>query len=136
MLSNQSRVKDFPSMFMLIFYPLLFVSSMREMMRTTDRSMANIESHPEGFNALRSMYENIQEPLMDAVSGANRTESQGANAQASTPVPQGGPPNSAPLPNPWGAPAPQAQQPAAATYVMKAVGNQMLFLLFVIDLLT
>ncbi len=28
---------------------------MREQMRTTDRAMTNIESHPEGFNALRRM---------------------------------------------------------------------------------
>ena len=28
---------------------------MREMMRTTDRAMSNIESHPEGFNMLREM---------------------------------------------------------------------------------
>ena len=31
--------------------------------------MANIESHPEGFNALRRMYENFHEPLMDAAAG-------------------------------------------------------------------
>ena len=33
--------------------------------------MANIESHPEGFNALRRMYENFQEPLMDAAGQGN-----------------------------------------------------------------
>jgi hypothetical protein len=33
---------------------------MREQMRNTDRAVSNIESHPEGFNALRRMYENIQ----------------------------------------------------------------------------
>lgn len=33
---------------------------MREQMRNTDRAFSNIESHPEGFNALRRMYENIQ----------------------------------------------------------------------------
>lgn len=44
---------------------------MREQMRNQDRTMANIESHPEGFNALRRMYENFQEPLMNAAtSGA------------------------------------------------------------------
>lgn len=37
--------------------------------------MANIESHPEGFNALRRMYENFQEPLMNAATG------QGSNQQ-------------------------------------------------------
>jgi ubiquilin len=43
---------------------------MREMMRTTDRAMSNMESHPEGFNMLRRMYQNVQEPLMDATSGS------------------------------------------------------------------
>ena len=42
---------------------------MREQMRSQDRTMANIESHPEGFNALRRMYENFQEPLMNAATG-------------------------------------------------------------------
>ena len=36
----------------------------REQMRTADRAMSNIESHPEGFNALRRMYENIQVALL------------------------------------------------------------------------
>lgn len=48
---------------------------MREQMRNQDRTMANIESHPEGFNALRRMYENFQEPLMNAATG------QGSNQQ-------------------------------------------------------
>ena len=29
-------------------------------MRNADRAMSNIEAHPEGFNALRRMYETIQ----------------------------------------------------------------------------
>ena len=33
---------------------------MREQMRNADRAMSNIESHPEGHNMLRRMYENIQ----------------------------------------------------------------------------
>ncbi len=33
---------------------------MREMMRNTDRAMSNIEAHPEGFNALRRMYQDVQ----------------------------------------------------------------------------
>lgn len=32
----------------------------REQMRNQDRAMSNIEAHPEGFNALRRMYENFQ----------------------------------------------------------------------------
>ncbi len=36
---------------------------MREAMRNNDRAFSNIESHPEGFNMLRRMYENVQVPL-------------------------------------------------------------------------
>lgn len=39
---------------------------MNEMVRNTDRQMANIEAMPGGFDALRRMYENVQAPLMDA----------------------------------------------------------------------
>lgn len=95
---------------------------MREMMRNTDRAMSNIESSPEGFNMLRRMYENVQEPFLNAT-----TMSGGAAADAgSNPFaallgnqgvaqtrggsnPSAGPetttettaPNSNPLPNPW-----------------------------------
>lgn len=43
-------------------------AAMREMMRSQDTAMRNIESHPEGFNALRRMYQDVQEPLMNAAS--------------------------------------------------------------------
>ena len=33
---------------------------MQEMLRNQDRQMANISAHPEGFNALRRMYETVQ----------------------------------------------------------------------------
>jgi ubiquilin len=35
-------------------------SLMREQMRTSDRALSNIEAMPEGFNALRRMFENVQ----------------------------------------------------------------------------
>jgi len=38
-------------------------------MRSTDRALSNIESHPEGFNALRRMYSTVQQPLFDSLSG-------------------------------------------------------------------
>jgi ubiquilin len=31
--------------------------------------MSQIENHPEGFNALRRMYHDIQEPMMEAMTG-------------------------------------------------------------------
>jgi hypothetical protein len=33
---------------------------MREHMRHTDRAMSHLESMPEGFNALRRMFETVQ----------------------------------------------------------------------------
>ena len=101
---------------------------MREMMRNTDRAMSNIESMPEGFNHLRRMYENVQEPLMNATTmpgnGGNNAASnpfaallgnQGVtttDAAANNSTTQNaetgtgnGIPNANPLPNPWGATA-------------------------------
>lgn len=88
---------------------------MREMTRSTDRAMSNIEATPEGFNMLRRMYENVQEPLMNAT-----TNNAGSNLFATTllgnqgaafnnPMTTNGGtgtgnavPNTNPLPNPWG----------------------------------
>lgn len=97
---------------------------MREMMRNTDRAMSNIESSPEGFNMLRRMYENVQEPFLNAttMAGENRGGGLGANPFAALLGTQGGAPgrdqstnpataaadstnspapNTNPLPNPW-----------------------------------
>ncbi|KAE8712912.1 Ubiquitin domain-containing protein DSK2b [Hibiscus syriacus] len=46
---------------------------MCEMMRNTDRAMSNTESSPEGFNMLRRMYENVQEPFLNATTLAGNT---------------------------------------------------------------
>jgi len=80
---------------------------MREMMRNTDRAMSNIESHPEGFNLLRRMYTNVQEPLQNATQlgqNSNPTIGNPVN-QSQTSSPQPSAPNTNPLPNPWGTPS-------------------------------
>lgn len=41
---------------------------MREMMRNTDLALSNIENLPGGFDALRRMYSDVQEPLHEATS--------------------------------------------------------------------
>ncbi|KAK9666677.1 hypothetical protein RND81_14G202800 [Saponaria officinalis] len=93
---------------------------MREMMRNTDRAMSNIESSPEGFNMLRRMYENVQEPFLNATTMAGDAgNNQNANPLAGLFGTQGaaggqqrdgsnnpstadsGAPNTNPLPNPW-----------------------------------
>ncbi|XP_030512911.1 ubiquitin domain-containing protein DSK2b-like isoform X2 [Rhodamnia argentea] len=97
---------------------------MREMMRNTDRAMSNIEASPEGFNMLRRMYENVQEPLLNATTmGGNNgndsssnpftalLRSQGSSqardgtnppSSVSSEATAGLAPNTSPLPNPWG----------------------------------
>jgi ubiquilin len=84
---------------------------MREMMRNTDRAMSNIEAHPEGFNALRRMYENIQEPMMDASSNSGNS---GATATVVSPDEATDPNDAAPIPNPWAPAASGASPPASA----------------------
>ncbi|XP_026394679.1 ubiquitin domain-containing protein DSK2b-like isoform X1 [Papaver somniferum] len=91
---------------------------MREMMRNTDRAMSNIEASPEGFNMLRRMYENVQEPFLNATTMAGDADA-GSNPFAALLGNQGGgraanpsttgsetatgspAPNTNPLPNPW-----------------------------------
>ena len=127
---------------------------MREMMRSTDRAMSNIESHPEvpqrprnciahapccflhdttlhrilqGFNALRRMYSNIQQPLYETMQdsrgfGSPSAEGNSSNPSTSSP-PQPASPNTAALPNPWARPAPQ-QQVCALTDETPAVDGK------------
>ncbi|XP_023762618.2 ubiquitin domain-containing protein DSK2b isoform X1 [Lactuca sativa] len=106
---------------------------MREMMRNTDRAMSNIESSPEGFNMLRRMYENVQEPFLNATTmggggggggdttndlnsnpfaallGAQGGQNRGQVANPTSSTTTGGDttgspaPNTNPLPNPWAA---------------------------------
>lgn len=96
---------------------------MREMMRNTDRAMSNIESSPEGFNMLRRMYENVQEPFLNAtttggaaandnpfaallgnqgVATQTRGVSNNPSGTGTETTPGAALPNSNPLPNPWG----------------------------------
>merc|ERR1719183_705477 len=69
---------------------------MREMMRNTDRAMSNIEAHPEGFNMLRRLYTNVQQPLSQL--GAPGASSDDTPDAAPTAAPTT--PNTAALPNP------------------------------------
>lgn len=84
-------------------------SAMQNMMRNQDLAMSQIENMPGGYNALRRMYEDVQEPMMDAMMGGG---SRGGDSSSSSASGQGragngtaGGTNQA-MPNPWGAPAP------------------------------
>jgi ubiquilin len=75
----------------------------REMMRSTDRAMANIENLPGGFDALRRMYNTIQEPMLDAISQPFSNEHNSSSNTTSSTQSQVDPerPTTSPLPNPW-----------------------------------
>uniref|UniRef100_A0A8C6TJD2 Ubiquilin-4 n=1 Tax=Neogobius melanostomus TaxID=47308 RepID=A0A8C6TJD2_9GOBI len=76
---------------------------MQEMMRNQDRALSNLESIPGGYNALRRMYTDIQEPMFSAareqfgnnpfsaLSGGSESGAQPSRTE-----------NREPLPNPWG----------------------------------
>jgi len=96
---------------------------MREYVRNNDRAMSNLEALPGGFNALRQLYENVQEPLMNATQNmAAGAEGGGADNSAlagmlaalggggAAGAAAGGaggaaanPGETQPLPNPWAA---------------------------------
>lgn len=75
---------------------------LRELMRNTDRAMSNIEAHPEGFNILRQMYSNVQEPMMNASQQSIQSMFGGTNSpsQQAPPI-SSETPNDQALPNPW-----------------------------------
>ncbi|KAI2654915.1 Ubiquilin-4 [Labeo rohita] len=79
---------------------------MQEMMRNQDRALSNLESIPGGYNALRRMYTDIQEPMFSAAReqfGNNPFSALGGNTDNPGTQPSRTE-NREPLPNPWGPP--------------------------------
>jgi len=78
-------------------------SMLQELMRTQDRALSNLESIPGGYNALRRMYTELQEPMLNAAQEqfgsnpfaalSNQSNDSGAATQRTE--------NRDPLPNPW-----------------------------------
>jgi len=94
-------------------------SLMREMTRNADRAIGQLDAMPGGHSALVRAHEDFADPLFEAMSGgAGGSDSAGTNAAAYAQQTEGLP-NSAALPNPWGAPAATPATPtpgpAAAT---------------------
>ncbi|NWQ84208.1 UBQL4 protein, partial [Columbina picui] len=90
---------------------------MQEMMRNQDRALSNLESIPGGYNALRRMYTDIQEPMFSAAReqfGNNPFSSLTGNSDSSSSQPLRTE-NREPLPNPWSPtpPASQSQVPSS-----------------------
>ncbi|OCT66532.1 ubiquilin 4 S homeolog isoform X1 [Xenopus laevis] len=84
---------------------------MQEMMRNQDRALSNLESIPGGYNALRRMYTDIQEPMFSAAReqfGNNPFSALagGSEGSASQPLRTE---NREPLPNPWSPASPSSQ---------------------------
>uniref|UniRef100_A0AAQ4NYI4 Ubiquilin-4 n=1 Tax=Gasterosteus aculeatus aculeatus TaxID=481459 RepID=A0AAQ4NYI4_GASAC len=78
---------------------------MQEMMRNQDRALSNLESIPGGYNALRRMYTDIQEPMFSAAReqfGNNPFSALGGNSESGAQPSRTE--NREPLPNPWGQP--------------------------------
>ncbi|XP_060109807.1 ubiquilin-4 [Heteronotia binoei] len=89
---------------------------MQEMMRNQDRALSNLESIPGGYNALRRMYTDIQEPMFSAAReqfGNNPFSALAGSSDTSTPQPLRTE-NREPLPNPWSpTAASQSQAPSS-----------------------
>jgi len=78
-------------------------SHMATMMRNQDLAMSQIENYPGGFNALRRMYEEVQEPMMEAMSSGPTPQQQGTSSLSSAPPTSSSSQGTGvAMPNPWG----------------------------------
>jgi ubiquilin len=83
-------------------------NAMREAMRNQDLAMSQLENLPGGFNAMRRMFEEVQEPMMEATQnmGMNMNNPSGAsntnNTANNSNTPASTVPTSSAVPNPWG----------------------------------
>jgi hypothetical protein len=82
---------------------------MKEMQRNTDRAIANIENLPGGFDALKKMYHQYQEPMTGSrprndvqEDRMNEQMARRLNVEAVSTERV----NDKPLPNPWAPPTP------------------------------
>lgn len=95
-------------------------AAFQELMRSHDRALSNLESLPGGYNALRRMYTEFQEPMLNAAQeqfGANSFATSNTASSTTTTAPSNTE-NREPLPNPWAgrttASNNNSSQPAAA----------------------
>ncbi|XP_012273483.1 ubiquilin-1 isoform X2 [Orussus abietinus] len=78
-------------------------SMLQELMRSQDRALSNLESIPGGYTALRRLYHDFQEPMLEATDELNPFAAlvENSSSQDSQTNPQQGQENRDPLPNPW-----------------------------------
>lgn len=96
---------------------------MQEMMRNQDRALSNLESIPGGYNALRRMYTDIQEPMLSAAQeqfGGNPFASLVSNTSSGEGSQPSRTENRDPLPNPW---APQTSQSSTTSSSTTSTGG-------------
>lgn len=80
--------------------------AMQQAMRNQDLQMSHIENIPGGFNALRRMYEEVHEPMMEATqSMAMSGAAAGSPSSTSNTASSSAAPTNSALPNPWGRPS-------------------------------
>ncbi|XP_055123960.1 ubiquilin-2 isoform X2 [Symphalangus syndactylus] len=97
---------------------------MQEMMRNQDLALSNLESIPGGYNALRRMYTDIQEPMLNAAQeqfGGNPFASVGSSSSSGEGTQPSRTENRDPLPNPWA--PPPATQSSATTSTTTSTGS-------------
>src|SRR5690242_458265 len=76
-------------------------AAMQQAMRNQDLQMSQIENLPGGFNALQRMFEDVQQPLMEAAAASQQPRGSAAGGNT-TATPNQTAPATAALPNPWG----------------------------------
>ncbi|KAF9099668.1 Ubiquilin-4 [Mortierella sp. GBA35] len=91
---------------------------MKQALRNNDRALSNMEMIPGGFNHLRRMYHNVQEP-MEASRSAPQPSTDALNERFAARLnadtrPNAGTLNTTALPNPW-APPPRPRNNAAGS---------------------
>lgn len=99
---------------------------MQEMMRNQDRALSNLESIPGGYNALRRMYTDIQEPMLNAAQeqfGGNPFASLMSDASANAGNQPSRTENRDPLPNPWAPQSGSAGSPSTGGSGSTSAGN-------------
>lgn len=90
-------------------------NAMREAMRNQDLAMSQLENLPGGFNAMRRMFEEVHEPMMEATQSLNTNNNNGASNNAASNAstnPNSTVPTSSAVPNPWGGSPAQTNSPA------------------------
>jgi ubiquilin len=92
-------------------------NAMQEMMRSQDLQMSRLENLPGGFNMLRQLYEEVQEPMMEAANSMQQQQQPSSSSPAntsSTPSSSTAP-NTSALPNPWSSGGGSRPNPAMPT---------------------